>query len=78
MDRLSRDKLEVLIENVTYQTKGKKTRCTISVMGLSIVGESFCSTSQMMCKTVGEKVAYENALANLRLHEQYAALRNKA
>lgn len=72
MDKLSRGHLEAMIEKVSYLSKGKRTRCTLVVMGIELTGDSFCAFSQPMNKAVGEKVAYENALASLRSHELYA------
>ncbi len=76
MAGITREYLESLIESVKYSVKGKRTRCTLTVMGLKIEGDSYCAAESPMNKVVGEKVAYENAISSLRQHEHYAALRN--
>lgn len=77
MDRVNRDQLESLVDSVKYTHKGRATVCSLSVMGLQIEGTSFCSARKDFIKHLGEKVAYENALDNLRQYEAYAVLRNK-
>lgn len=77
MDRTNREYLEALVDSVKYTHKGRATVCSLSVLGLQIEGTSFCSARKDFIRQVGEKVAYENALNNLRQYETYAALRNK-
>ena len=76
MERTNREYLESLVEGVKYTHKGRATVCSLSVFGFQIEGSSFCNARKDFIRHVGEKVAYENALNNLRQHEDYAALRN--
>lgn len=61
-----------LIQQVSYQYKRTTTRCVLIVFDdIRIVGESRCPDSQYD-RTMGEKIAYNNALQALESHELYA------
>lgn len=76
MAGLSRAQLIDLVESVKYTHTGRKILCHLTVAGTEIEGSSFCSTKDAYVDHVGEKVAYENALSNLRKYEIYAEKRN--
>jgi hypothetical protein len=70
--KITRGYLLSLIDDVKYTHRKQKTICTLTVNGYEIIGESFCPDETQYVESLGEKIAYENALRKLHSHEMYA------
>ncbi len=70
---ITRTYLLSLITSTSFSKRDTVTICTLDVNGLPIRGESHVAFRKDYVQAIGEKVAYENALKQLRAHEVYAS-----
>lgn len=70
---ITRSYLLSLITSTLFSKRDTVTICTLDINGFPIKGESHVAFRRDYVQAIGEKVAYENALKQLRAHEVYAS-----
>lgn len=70
---ITRTYLLSLVTTTTFTKRDTVTICTLDINGFPIRGESHVAFRRDYVQAIGEKVAYENALKQLRAHEVYAS-----
>lgn len=68
MERLNRYQLAKLVKSVKYnKLHDFTTVCELSGEGFSIIGTAMCRSELTYNRKTGERIAYINALAKLRV-----------
>lgn len=77
-EHLNREHLISLVAKTSFRRRGTTTTCLLYVMGVPfpIEGVSSFVFREMYSEALGEKLAYENALEQLKKYERYALIRS--
>ena len=74
---ITRDYLLSLITSCTFSRRDTTTICKLDIDGFPVKGEARCTFRTDFKESLGEKIAYDNALKNLKELELYAARKCK-